>query len=262
MSETTDDTQITKREVGERVKLNLNFEPDSAKALGDGQFEAVITTSSMDRHNENIVTDGIETDTYMQNPVVLYGHDYFGLPIGKTTKLTKMKNKIKVVFQLAVQEYEFASTVAKMIESGYLNAVSIGGKVLEWSEDYKSILKMEMLEYSVVSIPANSEALITARSLEAATGKTLSTIEKEYHEFSHGKMLDKIKHMGDDEVEQSVKVLKTLVATLEESLSAPSSAGDAEPETVRRIKKVRLLEAAKAVNKESERTIRVVKLKA
>lgn len=258
MSDTIDTAEVTKREVGERVKLNLHFDKESTKALGDGQFEAIITTSSMDRHNENIVTDGIMTDKYLENPVVLYGHDYYALPIGKTTKLTKMKNKIKVQFQLAIEEYDFAATVASMIKSGYLNAVSIGGRVLEWSEDYRTILQMEMLEYSVVSIPANSEALITSRSLEEATGKSLTTIEAEFKDFSHQNVLDKLKHMDNDEVRQSIEVLKTLLATLETSVAdTDASAGGAKS-----TKRVRLaLNTAKQVNQESERLIKTIRVK-
>jgi HK97 family phage prohead protease len=259
MSETA---EIVKREVGEKVKLHLNFEKDSTKALEDGTFEAIITTSSLDRHNEQIVTEGVDTDNYMaNNPVVLYGHDYFGMPIGKTLSLKKMKNKITAKFQLAVQEYEFAATVASMIKSGYLNAVSIGGVVREWSEDYRTILQMEMVEFSVVSIPANSEAIITGKSLEEATGKSLETISKEYEDFNRGNMLDKLKHMPDDEVSMAIKVLESVVATLKESHQANSSAGDAEPIEVKRIKKVRLMQAAKAVDAEAERVIRVIKLK-
>lgn len=250
-----------KRQVGERVKLNLNITKDTTTDLGDGIFEAIITTSGTDRHNENIVTSGIDTKRYLDNPVVLYGHDYFGLPIGKTLKLTEMKNKIKAKFQLAYEEYDFAQTVGAMIKGGYLNAVSIGGIVKKWSDDWKTIEEMEMLEFSIVSIPANGEAMITARSFEEATGKSLEKVQAEYEEFAHGDMLDKLKHMGNDDISSAIKVLESLTATLKESYDATSSVGEAEPEAVKRIKRIRLMDTAKSVNKESERVIRLIKLK-
>lgn len=253
MTTPVDNPDITKREIGERVKLNLHFDKETTKALGDGEFEAIITTSAVDRYNESIATEGIDTDTYMEkNAVVLYGHDYFGLPIGKATKLVKMKNKIKATFKLAVDEFDFAATVASMIKGGYLNAVSIGGIVREWSDDYKTILKMEMVEFSVVSIPANSEAMITARSFEQATGKTLETIEKEYKDFAAGNVLDKFKHMGDDELIDAVKVLENLIARLKES-AAPIASED-----VKRVRRI-VMQDAKAVATQSQRVIKTIK---
>jgi HK97 family phage prohead protease len=192
MDEQVEDKTVIKREIGERVNVLMTLEPTATKQLADGVFETVVTTSSDDRHNENIITTGINTANYMKNPVVLYGHDYQGLPIGKSLSLTEMKNKMKAKFQLAVEEYPFAATVAALIKGGYLNAVSIGGVVRKWSEDYRTIEEMEMVEFSVVPVPANAEALITGRALEQATGKSLEVIEREFKEFAHKSMLDNI----------------------------------------------------------------------
>lgn len=249
-----------KREIGERVDILGQLEPTTVKSLGDGVFEATITTSEVDRHNESIATEGIDTDNWEKNsPAVLYGHDYSGLPIGKGLSLRSFKNKLTSRFQLAVKEYPFAATVAELIKGGYLTAVSIGGVVKEWSEDYKTILKMEMVEFSVVPIPANRSAMITGKSLETVTGKTIDQIRVEFSDFAHKSMLDKLKVMSDDELTKSIEVMKTLLATLEESVRANSSAAD-ETE-VTRIKKITLRKTAVAVNKESERVIRLIKLK-
>jgi HK97 family phage prohead protease len=248
------------RQVGEKVKLNLHFDKGMTKALGEGEFEAIITTSSLDRHNESIVTEGVDTDNYEKNPVVLYGHDYFGLPIGTTTKLVKMKNKIKATFKLATEEYEFAKTVANLIKAGVLNAVSIGGVVKEWSDDYRTILKMEMVEFSIVAVPANGEAIITGRSFEEATGKTLETVKHEYEQFAEKNMLDKVKGLGDDESNQAIKVLENLLATLKVAATDAATASDETPAEVRRIKRVTVRDAAKAVVTQSHRVVKTIKL--
>lgn len=250
--------KITKREVGEKIKLTLSLESASTKDLGDGVLEAIISTSAVDRHNENIETAGISYKDYMQNPVVLYGHDYEGLPIGKTLKLTKQMGKqIKARFQLAIEEYPFAGTVYAMIKSGYLNAVSIGGIVKEWSEDYRSIVKMDMVEFSVVPVPANPEALITSRSLKEATGKDIDTIKNEYQDFSRSVLLDKVKDMGENEIIDAVRVLKNLTARLEEAAEAPLT-DDKNSNTV----KLYILKEAKAVATQSQKIITTIKLKA
>jgi HK97 family phage prohead protease len=241
------------REVGEKVSLQLSFDPEKTKDLGEGVVECIVTTSSLDRYAENIVTTGISTDNYMNNPVVLYGHDYEGLPIGKTIKLTSMKNKMKAQFQLAVEEYPFAATVYAMIKSGYLNAVSIGGRVTEWSDDYRSILGMEMVEFSVVAVPANPEALITGRAFEKAVGKSMETVREEFQDFSKKIMLDKLSGLSDDEIIDTVKVLKTLIVRLEETTEVKLS--DATP-TTRRI----VLKDAQQVVAQSHRLVRKIKL--
>lgn len=256
MSKTTD-TEVIKRDVGEKVTVFAHFEKDSAKELDaeNGILEAVVTTSGVDRHNEVIVTEGIDTTNYIEkNPVVLYGHDYWGFPIGKTIKLKQQKNKITARFQLAIEEYDFAKTIYNLVKGGYLNAVSIGGIVKEWSEDYRTILKMEMIEFSIVSIPANSDAMITARSFEEMAGKSMSDVRKEFETFSRATLLDKVKGMPENEVKDAVKVLKNLTARLEES-AQQTSLTDAKPH----IKRI-VLREAQAVATQSQKVIKTIKV--
>lgn len=245
--------EIQKREVGEHISFSAHFEPEKTKDLGEGVVEAIITSENQDHHGETIEMSGVDTTAY--HGTVLYGHDYEGLPIGKTVSITKMKSKIKAKFQLAVEEYPFAKTVYNMIKSGYLTDVSIGGLVEEWSDDFKTIKRMVMKEFSVVPIGANPKAMIT---MVKSLGVNADDVKKEYQDFVQKSMLDKFKGMPDNELNQAIKVLESLVATLKESAKPQSSAG--EPE-IRSIKRVRLLKTAKAVNQESERVIRIIKLK-
>lgn len=245
------------RQVGEKIKLTLSFDSASTKDLGDGVLEAIITTSAVDRHNENIETGGISYKDYMANPVVLYGHDYEGLPIGKTLKLTKqMGTQIKARFQLAIEEYPFAATVYNMIKSGYLNAVSIGGIVREWSEDYRSIVKMDMVEFSIVPVPANPEALITSRSFEVAVGKSESEVRKEFQDFSRKILVDKIAEIPEDEAKDAIRVLENLTARLKET--ATKSSLPVAKQTKEKI--LLILKDAKAVNTQSQKVITTIKL--
>lgn len=260
MSEATTkpETETLKREVGEFVRVTLPLDSATVKAQADGVFEAIITTNAIDRQQETIETNGVDITNYMKNPVVLYGHDYQGLPIGKTLKLTQMANKIKAQFQLAVEEYPFAATVGALIKGGYLNAVSIGGIVRQWSEDYTKILKMDMAEYSVVPVPANAQALITTRSIEQATGKSVDTVKAEYQDFVHRSLLDSVSVMGNDEIDQAIKTLENLLVTLKESAKASPSV---EAKEVKRIKRVTIKQNAAAVAAQSERVIKLIKLK-
>lgn len=252
----TEDDQIVTREVGERVDFALGLDQTSTKDLGNGVLEAVVTTSAVDRHNENIETSGIDTKTFMDTGgVVLYGHDYSGLPIGKTLKLTEMKNKMKAQFQLAVEEYPFAATVYSLIKGGYINAVSIGGIVREWSQDYRTILKMEMVEFSVVPVPANAQAIITSRSIEKMTGKTVDTIKAEYQDFARKNMLDKLSDIPEDEAIDAISTLKMLVDRLEETTKNRKLNDDPNVRTIKRY----VLKDAQAVQTQSQKIIKIIK---
>lgn len=254
------DDQTTKRSVGERVQLNLGIDGVETKDLGEGVLEAIITTSIVDRHGEVIETEGIDTDSYMNNPVVLYGHNYSALPIGRTLKLTKTKNKIKAKFELAINEYPFAMDVYKMVKGGFLNAVSIGGVVREWSEDWTRILKMDMVEFSIVPVPANEEAIITGRSLEAVTGKTQEQVAKEFKDFVRQSIFDKADSMGDDDLDKTIKTLDNLLVTLKSAADEHAKTGKQAPATVRKKRYLKLKMSAQKVATESNRVVRVVKL--
>lgn len=255
MSKTATEPQTAQRKTGEHVVLHANFEPTLTKDLGEGIIEAVVTTGALDHHNENILMDGVDVSAY--HGTVLYGHDYEGLPIGKTISLTKMKNKIKAKFQLAVQEYPFANLVYQMIKGGYLSDVSIGGIVRRWSDDYQTIEEMVMKEFSVVPIGANQEAMITGVKALNISRKDL---KREYKDFAKKVWLDKVSDMPHDELNDAIRTLKNLVATLEESAKANSAPEPASKE-LSRIKHITLRDSAKAVVTQSQRVITTIKLK-
>lgn len=258
MSDTTDEKDKKDpivREVGERVDILASFEPTTLKDLGDGVFEAVVTTSETDRQLEQIKTDGITTDGWVKTGMpVLYGHDYQGLPIGKGLSFKQYKNKMTSRFQLAVKEYPFASTVADMIKGGYLNAVSIGGVVRQWSEDYMTIEAMDMVEFSVVPVPANASAVITSRSLKEVTGKSVKEIAAEYHDFVQKTTIDKVKTLPHDEINKHIESLETLLGVLK-----AANADTELSKTNSEVTKITLRKAAAEVTKSGEGIIKLVK---
>lgn len=244
-----------KPEIGEKVYAPTLIEANKTKDLGDGVVEAVVTTPSTDRMNESIATDGVDIQPYLENPIVLYGHDYEGLPIGKTLSMKKTKNQIKAKFQFAVSEYPFAKTVYELVKNGYLNDVSIGGIVKEWSEDMETIEELEMIEFSVVNIGANRDAKIVARSID----KTVEEISKEYESFLHKQIVDRAKGMEDNDLNDTIETLERLVGMLKAGASEAETAGSTESE--RKIKTLSLRKTAAEVQQTTEKAIKIIKLK-
>lgn len=142
------------------------------KEAGDRQLEFTITTDSPDRDQDVIAADGWDTSNFQKNPVVLFGHDYRSLPVAKAVSLTHGSHGLKAVAEFATADlYPFADTVYRMLKGGFLRATSVGFRPLEYkfSEDDArkggiDFTKQELLEFSVVPVPANAEALMGAKS--------------------------------------------------------------------------------------------------
>jgi HK97 family phage prohead protease len=175
-------------------RVTSEFTIQKGVKLEYGEVEVVVSNSGTDRHGESIIMEGIDTKQISKNPVVLWGHDYSSLPIGKITKLWKSNGNLMARIKLANELYDFADKVYKMIKEGIINAVSIGGIVKEWNDDYTIIKKMEMVELSVVPVGAHPDALVTAKSL----GIEENEMKQSYKEFL-------TKSLNDKEVSEPVK---------------------------------------------------------
>ena len=152
---------------------------EKANKLGEGEVEFVVSTNDLDAHGERINVDGIDVTDFKKNPVVLWGHDGFNLPIAKATKIWKENNKLMARAKFYLKD-EFAAKVYEYILDGFLQAVSIGGMVKEWGEDGITIDKLLMKEFSVVSVPANPKALVANKSLSDEQQSELKTLGNVY----------------------------------------------------------------------------------
>ena len=129
----------------------------------------VASTSSPDRYGDIIDQKGWILENYKKNPVVLLNHDSNQLPIGKgDVHVRDGQLVIDVQFD---QEDERAREVERKAKKGFMNAVSVGFRPLEsksrselpeenkyYGKRGMYYSKSELLEVSIVTIPANGEA--------------------------------------------------------------------------------------------------------
>jgi HK97 family phage prohead protease len=140
------------------------------KAVGtDGApvYRFIASTNSKDRHGEAILQSGWELDNYLKNSQVLYGHDSWSFPIGKTVKLELTDNALIADIVFASKEAnEKAEQVRLLVEEGILSAVSVGfiPKDIQDIDGVRTITQAELLEISIVPIPANQDAVRIAKS--------------------------------------------------------------------------------------------------
>lgn len=141
---------------------------------------AVISTSAVDREHEVLLPKGADFKQYLKNPVVLWAHDYRGVPIGRTLwiKTHPKTNPKEIRAQVKFAETEKAEEIYQLFKGGFLNAFSVGflpaedgshpptpdevKKNPDWAAAKRIYDKWELLEYSPVPVPANPEALATA----------------------------------------------------------------------------------------------------
>jgi hypothetical protein len=228
------------------VKSNGYIE--KASKLAEGEIEFVVSTGDVDAHGERINVDGIDLKDFKKNPVVLWGHDGFNLPIAKATKIWKSDDKLMARASFYLKD-EFPAKVYNYILDGFLNAVSIGGMVKQWGEDGMTISQLLMKEFSVVSVPANQNALVSNKSLDEDEVTELKALANAYTR--------KVLITGESDIHKSINVLETLVATLKEVADGEPHAVQADETIKRRV----ILRQAQVVDKQVETVIRQIKLK-
>jgi len=222
---------------------------EKANRLQEGEVEFIVSTNAMDSYGERINVEGINLTEFKKNPVVLWGHDGFNLPIAKATKIWKNGDKLMARAKFYLKD-EFARKVYEYILDGYLNAVSIGGMVTEWASDGSTIDKMMMKEFSVVSVPANPEAMVVSKSLDTSQQAELKALGIKYARS----ILEKAD--GTNELQKNIESLQTLVATLREV-----AIGQTQEASAQTITKRIVLKQAQVVVQQAETVIRVIKLK-
>lgn len=152
------------------------------KALGDNEIEMVGTTDSVDRDNEVLSMDGWDLKAYKKNPVVLEAHNYWEPPVARTTKLRVEGNKMIFKIEFPPEGiYPRADLFKKLYKLGFMKASSVGFIPSEYKlgngvdEPRRTFLKQELTEISLVTVPANPEALLAEKSIIDAKEKGVLT---------------------------------------------------------------------------------------
>jgi len=133
----------------------------------DRTVKFVISTGGEDREKDVIDPGGWAIDNYMANPVVMFAHDYNSLPVAKTISLEMHGESLVATAQFAEAELNpLAEQVFQMLKGGFLTGASVGFRPTEFAYNETrggiDFASQELLEFSVVPVPANPQALIAA----------------------------------------------------------------------------------------------------
>ena len=161
---------------------------------------AIVSTENIDRDNEIVSMTAFEksiNDYLMLNPIVLGFHKYDGPPVGRCLDLKIVDDTLQAKIQFSEQ----ANDIWELYRDGYMRAFSIGFLVNDYeyvpnekgNGQIRKITDLELLEISVVSVPANRQALVLAKqkgllgAKEALENIEEDTMDKEKEEVREEK---------------------------------------------------------------------------
>ena len=143
------------------------IEKDVDPNTGMADLEFVISTPAIDREHDIIEIGGWELANFQKNPVVLWAHSYREPPIAKATEVWIDGDTLRGLTRFTPEDMNpFGYMVYRMVKGGFMKATSVGFQPTQWvwndehnGYDFK---EQDLLEYSVVPVPANPEALLAA----------------------------------------------------------------------------------------------------
>mgnify|MGYP000379063229 FL=1 len=138
---------------------------------GDG-MEFVLCDATVDRYGDIVEPTGWQLAKFKKNPIALFGHSS-SFPIGTWENVRVESGRLLGRLALAAQGTSARiDELRGLVEQGVLRAVSVGFRPIESEpinpkEPYggQRYKKQELLETSLVAVPANPAALAVARSL-------------------------------------------------------------------------------------------------
>jgi HK97 family phage prohead protease len=142
--------------------------------LADDECDVTVSTGVKARDGDIWVTAGADLAQYRRNPVVLFAHDPTR-PVGNASSIRIAGDALlaRVKFAPAGASVT-ADEVRGLVKGGVIRAVSAGIIVNAYEPINPNrpanglrITSWELLEFSFVSVPANPDALVTARHLRS-----------------------------------------------------------------------------------------------
>lgn len=186
-----------------------------------GVIKGIVGSSAVvDRMGDIIDQEGWNLKDYLNNKVILWGHNVREErpPIAKALKVWvegKGTKHAKLMFDIKFDlQDSFAAEIYRKIKDGFLNTVSVGFLPHEWEEldpdnwfGGLKFTKQDLLELSVVPVPANPEALIQLNSMAKADKRFTPVEEKDVfggqvEDNRYKKMMKESKAVTDEKVKE------------------------------------------------------------
>ena len=222
------------------------FKLDSTiKAIEEGDGELRIagyaSTDSLDRQSDRILPTAWTRGglrNYEINPILLFNHDY-NRPIGKVVEMSTDKRGLRIKGVIS----KSAGEIYDLVKEGVLSTFSVGFLVKDADYDKSAdgliVKDAELLEVSVVSVPANQDATFSlAKSFDSQedyqnfkkqfiNGDTKSVTEGAREASRKTKMEDNTQDLINKAVAEALAASQKAAKQAEEKIAAEKAAAEA-----------------------------------
>ena len=136
-------------------------------------MEFILSDATVDRYGDTIDANGWVLDNFNKNPIALFNHQS-SFPIGSWSSLRVEDNALRGHLTMApAGTSQRHDELRALIDAKILKAVSVGfvpldSKARKDDHGYyigENFIKQELVETSLVSVPANPNALAVAKSM-------------------------------------------------------------------------------------------------
>lgn len=154
-------------QIAARAGVEKAIVKEVAQPIG-ADLEFVLSDDTPDRYGDVVEAKGWDLSWFKKNPIALFGHDN-SFPIGVWENVRVEGGKL--IGRLKFAEAGTSARIDELrslVQQKILRAVSVGFKPVESEPNGKRglrFLRQELLETSLVSVPANPAALAVAKSL-------------------------------------------------------------------------------------------------
>lgn len=170
---------------------SFDFPAFAVKAIDEDarQIRVLASSDALDRYNERILPEAFRKSipVFMTNPVVLTGHQHKlsdGEPpvVGSVAKLWIDSKGLWAIIEFA--RTELAETYWELYREGFMRAVSVAFVPVSYEDNEEGgrrirvYTEVELLEISLVAVPANPEALVRGGGSRFVEGKRQSRLER------------------------------------------------------------------------------------
>lgn len=156
------------------ILRRVTLEEPSKKAEKADKLQFVLSDETKDRYGDIIKSDGWQLANFKKNPIAMFNHDR-DFPIGVWKSIKVEGKRLVATLKLAAEgTSQRIDEIRSLVEQGIIRATSVGFRALARSpilDDEGNptggiiFNSSELLEASLVSVPANPSALQLARNL-------------------------------------------------------------------------------------------------
>lgn len=160
----------------ERVGVHVGFNAKTAVLKEEDepdtrQMQFSISSQAVDRDGDTVAVEGWDLKNYRDNPVVLFGHDYWNNEapvVGKSLSEFVHDGRLKSMMEFTPKgTTKLADTLHDLYSKGFMHATSVGfiARDFDLVEDDPGrpfgidFTSQELVEYSLVPVPSNPEAM-------------------------------------------------------------------------------------------------------